>query len=289
MVTTTPTLQVRAVSAESFEDIYPLLALFNNRKMTRDDWFQMLFGYSWWAGSDRGFALYADGEAVGFLGTIFSERVILGQPQTVCNTSCWIVREKYRTASIMLLKPLLALRNCTIVNLTPTQRSYEIFQRLGFQELESEQLLLLPYGSIGSLAGLSQRMTPALNAQRAPLERAISHQLTASPNAVQIVIEHGSESCFIIATSLHVKRVPFAEIHYLSNPDFFWRHRLLAHRSLFAEMRAVGIAIDGRFAFGRMPKAVVRRPALRLFRPANQHTPATAVDGLFSELMTLKI
>ena len=57
MVATTPALEVRTVGPGSFDEIMPLLALFNNPKMTRDAWREMLFSYSWWDGPERGFAL----------------------------------------------------------------------------------------------------------------------------------------------------------------------------------------------------------------------------------------
>jgi hypothetical protein len=289
MVTTAPTLEVRPVGASAFDEIYPLLTLFNNRKMSRSDWFHMLFGYSWWLGENRGFALYANGVAVGFLGTIFSRRIILGRPEVLCNTSSWIVRKEFRSASIMLLKPVLSLPDCTIVNLTPTATSYALFERLGFKPLESEQFLLAPYGSVNSLRGKFYTDAATLAVELSPVERDLSEQVKPNRRAVRVLLRHGKESCFLIATPNRKKGLTFAEIQYVGNPPFFWQHRLLAHAAFMSSLGAVGIAIDKRFAGDLKPRFCFRRKTRRLYRPAHERITPSVIDGVFSELMALKL
>jgi hypothetical protein len=290
MVAEAAAVEVRAVGAAEFDDILPLLLSFGNRKMSRDDWHRMLFSYDWWPGKERGFAIYSRGQAVGFLGTIFSKRRIEGREQVVCNTSSWIVREEFRGASIALLKPVLAMRDCTIVNLTPTLRSYEIFAKLGFKPLESELLVLPPLADIRSIAGGSfSSDSTSISARLDPEEREIHEALATSPRAHRILLRRGVGSCYIVATVRRIKRVPFAEIHYVGNRDFFWKNRALAHAAALSVMGAPGLAIDRRFAPEKVPGYALRLPAKRLFRPADPATPAAAVDGLFSEMITLKI
>lgn len=289
MVTTRTDLEVRPVGASSFDEIYPLLTLFNNEKMSRSDWYQMLFAYSWWPGNIRGYALYSDGVAVGFLGTIFSRRMILGRPEVICNTSSWIVMREFRSASIMLLKPVLSLSGCTVVNLTPTPASYTLFERLGFKPLESEQFLLAPCGSLNSLKGTVITEGAALDAELSWADRDLSDRVKSNPRAVRVLLRHGEGSCFIIATSCRKRGLTFAEIQYLSNPPFFRHHRLLAHAAFLSAIGAAGIAIDKRFAGGLSPRFAFRRPAKRLYRPSRGDILPTAIDGLFSELMALKL
>lgn len=285
-----PPVEVRAVGAESFDDIAPLLQLFENRKMQAEDWRRMLFDYPWADGRPRGFALYAGAAAVGFMGTIFSRRTLRGRERLLCNASCWIVREEFRSASILLLKPLLAMADCTLLNLTPTARSYEIFSKLGFRPLENERVLLAPFADPGRLV----RGTFALGNDIAPndlssQERGLARELSSSPGVVQLVLRRGGERCYLVATLRHVKRVPVAELLHIGNIDFFWKNRALAHVAAWRALGAVGLALDARFAQGRTPAGSLRRPARRLYRPAQADLPPEAIDGLFSELMLLKI
>lgn len=290
MVTAPRALDVRPVGPTDFEAIFPLLALLENPKMSRDGWRTMLFDYPWGTDEPRGFALFAHGVAVGFLGTIFSRRRIHGRDELFCNPSAWMVQPEYRHASNLLLRPLLARRDCTIVNLTPMPRSYEIFAKLGFRPLEREQLLLAPLGSPQSIMGGSftadaREMAPALGED----ELAISATLRSFSRARQILLRRGGRSCYLVATPLRVKRVPFAELQHLSDPAFAWDHRALLHLAVWQTMGAIGIAVDSRFARGRTLPFSARRPAARLYRPDRVDLAPEAVDSLFSELMTLRI
>ena len=283
-------IEVRAVGIEDFDAIYPLLQLFGNRKMSRENWRSMLFTYPWWQGPERGFALFADGKAVGFMGTIFSKRRIDGRDEVFCNTSSWIVREEYRHASMLLLKPVLAMRECTIVNWTPTDRAYEIFEKLGFLQLESIQVLLPPIAHTMSFFGAS--CTSDVNVLEAELsgeDRAIYDALRPCEGVHHMLLRSGSRRCYLIATKSTYKRVPFAVVQFASDYDLFWKFRGAVHVGFTRTMGVFGLSIDGRFAVGRGLGPSASWPAKRLYRPAHPNTPREAIDGLFSETMMLQI
>lgn len=290
MVSAPPKLEVRTVGEEDFDDIFPLLELFGNAKMRRDDWRNMLFSYRWWTGTERGFALYADGVAVGFIGTIFHERSVHGRNEKFCNASSWIVREEYRTASILLLKPLLAIRDCTILNLTPTQRSYEIFSKLGFRPLESESILLPPLAPVGSFLGSFWTDPQAIAASLSTDDREIFERLSTVSDIGHVLIRYKHRECYVVASRRKIKGVTIADVHYMSDRSLFWDRRGLAHVALYRSLGALGLCIDRRFfPNDRIPRLAIRRAARRLFRPAYPDTPPEAVDGLFSEMMMLTI
>jgi hypothetical protein len=136
--------EVRSLGPEGFEEIYPLLARLPNRTMSKQDWRWLLFEYPWGAGRQRGWALYADGKAVGFMGAVFSERPLAGRVEKFCNPSSWSVLEPYRYAATLLLRPMLALHDHTILSLWLSAAACKVFRRLGLRPLESEQLVLPP-------------------------------------------------------------------------------------------------------------------------------------------------
>lgn len=257
--------------------------------MSRNDWRTMLFDYDWWQGPERGFALYADGVAVGFIGTIFSTRLIDGRQQTFCNASSWIVREPFRNASILLLKPILALRDCTLVNLTPNERAYEIFKKFGFKDLESELLLLPPLANPITLRGSFASDPVKVRATLTENQQDIFDKLSTSARVSHIVLRDAKASCYVVATRRFVRGIPIADIHYVSDREFFWSHRGLAHVALLRTLGAVGMAIDRRCVSGDVPKIALHRRALRLYRPAHPETPPEAIDSLFTELLVLRL
>ena len=87
-------IEVRPVGVEAFDDILPLLLDFPTKKMSKEDWRWMLFTYPWSDSPHRGYAIYAEGKAVGFLGTIFSARPLAGRMERVCSLSSWIVASR---------------------------------------------------------------------------------------------------------------------------------------------------------------------------------------------------
>jgi hypothetical protein len=285
-------IEVRSVGSEAFEEIHPLLARFPTPKMLKEDWRWMLFRGAWSDDPRHGFALYANGEAVGFIGTIFSDRLLLGRRESICSLSSWIVLEEHRNASLLLLKPILALRDHTIVNLTPAPAVYEIFSRLGFRPLESERLLLPPVPrpaeAARALSGSATLSPEALETELTGEERTIYRDLRSSPVARHLLLRHGGRTCYVVATPLHKKGIPFAEIQYIGDRQFFWENRILAHAALFRSMGAAALMVDSRFREGARPPLSVRWPSRRLYRPTREEITPVLIDGLYSELMGLR-
>ena len=77
--------EVRAVGAEAFEEIYPLLRQFPTTQMDKEDWRRMLFDTRWSDNPQRGYALYAGGKPVGFIATIFSKRSLAARVEPICS------------------------------------------------------------------------------------------------------------------------------------------------------------------------------------------------------------
>jgi hypothetical protein len=285
-------VDVRPVGPDAFDDVYPLLCDFGNARMSKKDWRRMLFGYAWCSEPYRGFALVADGAVVGFMGTIFASRPIAGRLEHFCNTSAWIVREPYRHASTLLLKPLLALRDHTILQLTPSAASYQIFSKLGFKELESEQLLLPPLpGSLGDLAALTGSFAlvrESLLDELSDDERRLYRDLGRDTLTQHVLLRRGGRRCYLIATPSHRKGLIFADVHYIGDREFFWANRLLAQSAFLRAMGATAMAVDARFALGHATGPASRREAKRLFRPSRPEITAQMLDGLYSEWMSLR-
>ncbi len=278
------------MGVDSFEEIYPLLAAFGG-DVAREDWQLMLFTYPWADGPYRGYAIYADGRAVGFLGTIFSRRKVAGREERFCNFSSWIVEKEYRGASVMLMRPLVAeLPDCTIVGHTPVPVTVAVFTRLGFQHLESEELILPPLpGAAEALRALGGSFT--LSPQRIQSEldgdERVIHRDLSYTRVRHVLLRRGGRRCYLVARLGRRKRLRVAELLYIGDLEFFWENRILAQAALFAAMGAVAISVDRRFADGfRIPRAI-RRPRPRIYRPSRADILPVAIDGLYSELLML--
>ncbi|TMB32357.1 MAG: hypothetical protein E6J58_23095 [Deltaproteobacteria bacterium] len=284
--------EVRAVGAEAFEEIYPLLRLFPTTQMSKDDWHRMLFSTSWSDNPQRGYALYSGGKPVGFIATIFSKRELAGRLEPICSLSSWIMLPEHRDGVLALLTPILKLRDHTILNPTPSPTAYEIFFKLGFKPLESERFIAPPLPGPGearrSLRGSFSRSRADLDLELTGDERKLYQDHSSCAAAQHVLLRHGERRCYVVATPIHKKGLPFAEIQYASDWDLFWEHRLLAHAALLPATRAMALLVDKRYSVGRKTPLGMNWPSRRLYRPTRKEIEPRMIDNLYSELMNLR-
>ncbi len=286
-------IEIKKAALGTFEDAYPLLHRFRNPSMGREDWRRMLFAYPWPAGDEpRGYIMYDEGVAVGFIGTIFSVRVVHGRRERFANVSSWIVLESHRSSSLTLLAPILRLKSHTVVNTTPSPAAYEIFTACGYQQLEDRVLLLPPLATPRELLGLRHAsMTTVPEEVRADLageERRYfdDHQRS---RAGHILLRRGGRCCWAVATPMRFKRVlRFALVQHASDWQLLWECLALAKWGFFKALGIPALAVDSRFAEGQSVGPALKVRQRRLYRPARRDIGPRCVDGLYSELMGLR-
>ena len=164
----------------------------------------MLFDLPWPVDEPgRGWALWDGPRPVGFLGAIPSRRTIAGRERRFVNLSSWIVEEAFRPESFKLVLPALADRARTIVNLSPSETASEIFTRLGFVPLETEQVLVPLLSNPFDLwprPGVSVATRP--DAVRALLDSDGQRRFddARGTRAAQIALVAGDRVCHVVAT-----------------------------------------------------------------------------------------
>ena len=94
-------VSIRKALASDFENIYPvILEVYKNTNIPKDNWNNLFKGY--WCEHDDffGYVLIENKIVIGFLGAVFSYRIINNELRKICNLSTWVVSEKYRSYSI---------------------------------------------------------------------------------------------------------------------------------------------------------------------------------------------
>jgi hypothetical protein len=286
-------MELRRIGPEAFEDLLPMLQAFKNRRMSRSDWHGMLFGYPWASERRHGYGFFAAGQLVGFLGTIFSRRSLAGRLEQVCNFSTWIVREEHRGSSVLMVRPLLAdLEGYTIIGFTPAPTTCAVFSRFGFVPFETHRLLLQPLPSRRrSWRSLGARWTSAperIGERLSGAEADIFRDIGPCRRVRHVLLSRGQEQCYLIARLDRPGGIRAAELLYVGNLDFFWEHRTMAHLAFLSGMGALALVIDERFTRGWDVHATQRLDRVRLYRPSRSDINPDAIDGLYSELVTLR-
>ncbi len=286
-------ISLREVTAAEFGGLAELLLRFENPRMRAADFRRMLFDYAWpGAGERRGYAMYDGERAVGFIGTIRSERVIRGKVARFCNLSSWIVLPEHRARSLDLLRRAVSLPDHTFTSLTLAPKSLPVFKRFGHEVLDDETLVLPPLFSPRAFRRLRRaELVTDHDEIAAALPPAARRDFEAHRGTVaeHLMIREGDRAAWVAATPLHLRRVRLAFVQHIGDRGLFWELLPLVQWGFFRALGAPLVAVDARFAAGRRPACALSwRLALpRLWRAATPDLAPTDVDGLYTELMSL--
>ncbi|MDD5569625.1 MAG: hypothetical protein PHD97_00540 [Bacteroidales bacterium] len=274
---------------DKFEEIYPLLKEFQP-SISKERWMN-LFSYSF-SGNENycGYYLKEGNEIAGFLGLVFSKRIINGKEENICNTSTWVVKEKYRDRSLELLYPVLELENHTIVCHTPNSRVNEIYKKLNFKNLETRTRILLPIFNPFAKKEL-----------RFFYGNEIENEIADDKNLSKILNEHKKYNCFylflktdegkclIVYTKVKRKKLPCTNIHFISNPELFVKYLSQIKREITGRNKILFIFFDERFTNNKkIPFSLsCKRKIPKKFK--SNSLLEKDIDNLCSELILLDI
>jgi len=283
--------KVEKIACSRFDEVKAVLSGFPGN-WTTADWLR-LFTYQWEKDEDYCGLVLKDGDqVVGCLGMIFSRRRINNRIEKFCNLTAWIVAPKYRSRSIALLLPVLAMKDYTITDLSPSRRVSRIQKKLGFKDLDATCRLLLPFGGrLGRRASANLKITldHAAIAGRLQGEQLRLFNDHSGYQCSHLLAEVEDKSCYLVFTRLKRKNMPYAHIHYISDLAVFARNDAAIRKAILAASRAFYILIDSRLAKGvRLPLSFslpFRAP--KLFLSATLRPDQ--IDNLYSEIVLMNL
>jgi hypothetical protein len=282
--------EVIQIKRSRLPEIYPLLHILNP-DITREVW-DRLFSYDWQTTEDYiGLGLLEDDNIVGFLGFIFSERMINGQREKFCNLTTWIVLEEYRNQSLMLAFAVMQMKGYTFTNLSPSVEAYEVFKKLGFKELD-RHIVFLPFLPLWKFFFTRNpvRVTGNLQEIEANLDepnRRIFQEHLPYKNCKHFLLKTSQGNCYIVTREATKGRwFWFTQIYYISDSEIFWEYvqHLLWH---FVKVHKTFMTLfDERFIdnvkAGRLRYVL---PGLKLFK--SHRCQKADIDYLYSEKLLL--
>ena len=112
-------------------------------------------------------------------------------------------------------------------------------------------------------------------------------QLTQEQLSKKVTIK--DRYCYIIYTKLRRKRIPYAHLHYISNPDLFGLAYRDIRKSILSHAKAYFLLIDSRLVKNKKLPVSICLP----YRAPKQYMSATLkpeqIDNLYSELVMLNL
>ncbi|MGA2296885.1 MAG: hypothetical protein ABSG15_04970 [FCB group bacterium] len=239
---------IKKAFAKDFESIYPLFEMFNNPNLNKEDWNKLFIKHCDTDEDYFGFVLMDDNKVVGFLGAIFSDRVIRDKIYKFCNMTAWVVKKEYRSYGILLINQFNKLTEYTITDLTPTYGAYDVFKKFEYKDLDNFIKLFIPFPNF-KIFNKDYRIYFDNEIIRSILNdndiKIFSDHLKFKKNNVVICCKNNY--CYLIISITKRKGIRLAHIHYISNKTLFYDSFNIFRLKLCLKFKVFGIIIDERF------------------------------------------
>src|SRR3990167_7632558 len=283
-------VEVKKTYSHDFEKIYPLLQKFDS-PYTQEDW-RRIFSYQW-DGTENyvGFHLEHKGDVVGFMGLIFSCRYKHNQKYKCCNITSLIVKEAYRSATILLIRKIKQLEDTIFTGLGPIEESHRLFSMVGFIAYESYYKIIPTVNYLVSRKHKIEvyELPDVLDRVSAENKRiAIDH---ANLKCKNILFDFNGNYCMLIYKikkqnhyGLLIKKI---HIHYVSDILLF-NQNIYPILGVFNERLGLlaAIYIDSRFVHKKLLFSITKQVnPPRICR--NQYSNQIDIDELYSEAILL--
>lgn len=280
---------VRRAEAGDFGKVYPLLLEFRNPYLGKADWNRLFIDHWGEARNNFGYLMLDGEEAVGFLGLIFSRRMVRGAERRFCHMTSWIVREPYRGRSLFMLLPALRESDTTLVDMTPSAEVYALLRKAGFRDFETRRRVIFPFPAAGPKCSVTvdtRSMESALDGENMRIHR--DHRF---PGCHHALIRSERGACYAVLNRMVRRTKPYrlAVILYLSDPEVFRACAADAAFKICVRLRVPSLFADERWLGGAKVPLSVTRPLERpkIFR--SDAVTGDDVDGLYSESALLNI
>lgn len=186
---------------------------------------------------NNGFLLRDDGNIVGGIGAIYSERIIRGQPECFCNITSWCVLEAYRAQSMRLAMAVVSQPGFHFTDLTPTEVVSKTLQFLKFKPMNERHAIWpnFPW-PVAALWGVRVITNADDIAEVLPVDAAkIFRDHRHLPWLRHLAVGRPGSYCYVAWKPNRLKGVNGAFILGFSDAELFLRYRLTLGSHLFGQ------------------------------------------------------
>jgi hypothetical protein len=281
---------IERATGGDFERIYPQLRQCFGDSFAKDDW-RKIFVSQWKTPEEFcGYMLLNDGEVKGYLGLLFSSRVINNEVEKFCNMTSWCVSDECRGQSLRMMLEALRLKDYTFTNFTASPTVAEISRRLGFIELEVPQQVIFPLPGF-RITGRGcacefdlEKIRDCLNENDRILFDDHQHY-----NCEHLLLRSSRGYCYVVLKKTVRKHLPFAKVHYLSDAEIFAECVESLMAKICLRLKVFGVMVDERYLNGHTLSKSVRFPHQRkaYYKSSSASLESTQIDTLYSEIVVL--
>jgi hypothetical protein len=284
-------VKIVKVDDSMFEEAYDLLLGFNNTEIPKEVWRRLLRPQWRLDGMHCGLGLVDQGRLVGFIGTLFSERVIEGRVERFCNLSSLIVREAYRRHGWMLMFSAVREEDCIITIFTPISVLYTRAPEIGFRNLGTRMKVMFSVPWARSVCGVDMELLDDPAEIRQHLDETHRRYLDdhLPYECGHLLLRQSKRYCYVVHVSITSAKLPYALILYVSDPELFAEFSIPIRAFILSKERMRFVAVDSRLIRDLPLRASFDFPTniRRLYKP--DRLSPHVVDNLYSEFVLLRV
>lgn len=279
--------RVRPASEADIPAVVELLHTHMNGKIAPQRW-RLVLDYPWRPqGAERGWLVEDRGVVVGFMGTIYSERVVDGRTHRFCDLSSWYLTREYRGDGTgdALLRAGMAQPDVTYQTMTARRATGRKIRALGFSVLDSKRHVFRPSGS-----SMSRRSGPTVVTDPAAIRQFLgphqrhAHDLHAGFGLCEAYIPDFG-LWLVWQRKLKGEGVAYHEVLHASDPAALSANAQVVCDAIVSGETGI-LAVDARWMMPQDDAGAIETIALpRWFRSPDLR--GAAVDHLYSEIILL--
>lgn len=250
--------------------------------------YRRMLDYRWLAAKpDLGIVIEDGGQVRGFLGAIYSDRVIGGVARRFCNLTSVSVDASHRSYTLRAFNALLAPKDRTYTCFSANEAVSKILEFYKFHCAPAAKVIVAPVSGLAGLARRARVITDpaALDAELDPAQRTIARD-HAHYRCAQLLVVAGDRRCYTVAVRRGRGVRAFADVLHASDPELLMASLPWLQVPMWRALRTVLIGIDQRWIRDRPRLSAVYTK----LRPTHVRSPALApgdIDALYSELVPL--
>ena len=283
-------VKMETVTLDQKEEICDFLNMHFPKQQERCSW-SALLDHGWAKDEPYGYALFDEDnndKIVGFIATIFANRIIDGKEVTTCSLSTWAVGEGSRGKGLSMVSKLVKRKNILFLDFSANDASRKIFEFYKFKQLEKEEWTFLA-------SPILKREKPIYKfGDDIPLEslhesdrRFLKDSKTKCVN--HVFIDFGQNGgLLVIFKKKNQKKMNFLEILYLSSYDMKQSDMIKVLKSLALNQFTFGVVIDSRL-IGETRLFYFKKPIQYSIYRNNleNEVEISSIDLLYSEKILL--
>ncbi|MBF0236068.1 MAG: hypothetical protein HQM12_00060 [SAR324 cluster bacterium] len=284
-------IRVETVTQQMFSEVFQLLKDLRNHNLLESD-FRSIFDYPWKNKLEYpGYVLFDDDKIVGFIGTIFCERILNNKVEKFCSITSWVVKEQYRDQSLRMLLPIVRLKDYTITVLTLKKDLLPLFQKLKFKILETETIIIppIPKISIRSTSSISITMDEAVLKSKLNDQDARIYKDHLTYDCYHLLVYDQYSYCYILFSKARKRGFKFNRIHYISNIKLFAKNSIRINFRMIQYSKVFLTVLDSRFCRDiSIPHSIkFRLRSDKIYKSSS--LDAHMIDNLYTEYILLRI